>query len=170
MYSLGEVIGPFLGGIFLQNFGFPVATTIMAAITFILAIITLVFFVIKARNQPDYEVVSDSGISASWYSNSSSSSADELNFEHQPLLSDRDDHKTYTIEKVMYYEESRRQDQEVISNLNTSVKQKSNRDTKVRWNNTNLNLNTRFRILRAYQYKFSTYTIRIRLMSGIISQ
>lgn len=117
MYSLGEVIGPFLGGIFLQHFGFPVATTIMAGVTFSLAVVTTIFFVMKERNQDDYEEISDSGItsatSASWYSNSSSSSQDELNFEHQPLLYDRDEHRSYTVEKVIYYEQSRRQDQEV---------------------------------------------------------
>lgn len=128
MYSLGEVIGPFLGGIFLQNFGFPVATTIMAGITLSLALITLIFFVLKERNQVDFEEISDSGItsatSASWYSNSSSSSREELNYEHQPLLYDKQDHRNYTVEKVIYYEQSRRQDQEVsfinlvISNVN----------------------------------------------------
>lgn len=32
LYSLGEVIGPSLGGVLLQYYGFPVMSTVMAAI------------------------------------------------------------------------------------------------------------------------------------------
>lgn len=38
MYSLGEVIGPSIGGVLLQTYGFPVASTVMATITIALVI------------------------------------------------------------------------------------------------------------------------------------
>lgn len=133
MYSLGEVIGPFLGGVFLENFGFPIATTIMASLTFTLvriytkkysprfldhycifqAILTLIFFTLKEQKQLDYEKISDSGISASWNSTSSfDMEASEIS-ETQPMIHKNSDHHLYTLEKVMYYEQSRKQDQQV---------------------------------------------------------
>lgn len=36
MYSLGEVIGPAMGGFLLQYYGFPFTSTVMASITFVL--------------------------------------------------------------------------------------------------------------------------------------
>lgn len=38
MYSLGEVIGPSIGGVLLQHYGFPIASTVMATITIALVI------------------------------------------------------------------------------------------------------------------------------------
>lgn len=36
MYSLGEVIGPSLGGFLLQYYGFPITATVMASMTLVL--------------------------------------------------------------------------------------------------------------------------------------
>lgn len=36
MYSLGEVIGPMMGGFLLQYYGFPFTSTVMAIATFVL--------------------------------------------------------------------------------------------------------------------------------------
>ncbi|KAF4521169.1 hypothetical protein B566_EDAN011619 [Ephemera danica] len=44
MYSLGEVIGPSLGGLILEWYDFPTCSTVMALGTFALAIIVLIFF------------------------------------------------------------------------------------------------------------------------------
>lgn len=44
MYSLGEVIGPFLGGFLMQNYGFPTTASVMASMTFVLV---RVFFFVK---------------------------------------------------------------------------------------------------------------------------
>lgn len=83
------------------------------------AILTLIFFLIKERRSTEYERISDSGISASWNSSCSAvdlESADDAgDGENQPLLSSNkdSDHILYTMEKVMYYEQSRKQDKEV---------------------------------------------------------
>lgn len=81
---------------------------------------TLIFFVIKDKRNPEYEQISDSGISASWNSSYSSedvtkSNENISNTENEPLLnrSKDSDHMLYTMEKVMYYEQSRKQDKEV---------------------------------------------------------
>ncbi|XP_077293824.1 MFS-type transporter SLC18B1-like [Arctopsyche grandis] len=58
MYSLGEVIGPSLGGILLKNYGFPICSTVMACLTFFLAIVTFVFF--GFRSSPKLASQSDS--------------------------------------------------------------------------------------------------------------
>lgn len=49
MYSLGEVIGPSVGGVGLEWFGFPVCATLMAAVTFGLALVVLIFFSIHGQ-------------------------------------------------------------------------------------------------------------------------
>lgn len=77
------------------------------------AIVTFIFFILKDKNtNQEYERISDSGISASWNSSSADLEADDL--ETNPLLQKGSDHKLYTMEKVMYYEQSRKQDQQVI--------------------------------------------------------
>lgn len=48
-YSLGEVIGPSVGGLLLEHHGFPVASTVMAAINFALVIICSIYFPCKNR-------------------------------------------------------------------------------------------------------------------------
>ncbi|XP_022912884.1 MFS-type transporter SLC18B1-like [Onthophagus taurus] len=46
-YSLGEIIGPALGGVLLQHWGFPRASTALAGMNFIFAIVTTAYFIIK---------------------------------------------------------------------------------------------------------------------------
>ncbi|CAG9768967.1 unnamed protein product [Ceutorhynchus assimilis] len=47
VYSLGEVIGPVLGGTLMQNFEFPVTSSTMALINFVGAILALIYFKLK---------------------------------------------------------------------------------------------------------------------------
>lgn len=47
-YSLGEMIGPTLGAILLDHYGFPTCSTVMAYTTFVMAMVSLVFFTLKA--------------------------------------------------------------------------------------------------------------------------
>lgn len=111
MYSLGEVIGPSLGGFLLQYYGFPLTSTIMATMTFSLAIITFFFFFCKTTYCNDDNDTSDSGISESWRS---SNNLEDFN-EQTPLLYSVTDsnYRMYTEEKIQYYEHSRKQDSEV---------------------------------------------------------
>ncbi|CAB3369675.1 Hypothetical predicted protein [Cloeon dipterum] len=49
MYSLGEVIGPSLGGLVLEWYGFPTCATLMAGVTFAVALLVLVFFSVHGQ-------------------------------------------------------------------------------------------------------------------------
>ncbi|XP_044750167.1 MFS-type transporter SLC18B1-like isoform X2 [Coccinella septempunctata] len=112
LYSLGEVIGPSLGGVLLQYYGFPLMSTVMAAITLTIALITLMYFTTKTITGGEVAPSSDSGINESWRS-SSNNSDDEESSETTSLLFSRTDHKdyrTYTEDKVQNYGESRRMD------------------------------------------------------------
>lgn len=140
MYSLGEVVGPSMGGFLLQYYGFPLTATVMAAMTLVLVLSTLffnhqnsfihsviclfihllkilnfffppqlqafivsLFFCIKSRsNCGDCDNKSESD---SWKSS---------NDETSPLLSGDSNHRQYTEEKVQYYEQSRKQENEVV--------------------------------------------------------
>ncbi|XP_030765436.1 MFS-type transporter SLC18B1-like isoform X3 [Sitophilus oryzae] len=44
VYSLGEVVGPVLGGVLMQHFGFPTLSTTFAIINFVAGVITLIYF------------------------------------------------------------------------------------------------------------------------------
>ncbi|CAL8074594.1 unnamed protein product [Orchesella dallaii] len=112
-YSLGEVIGPSMGGFLLDHFGFPICTTVNAAICILLGIFVLLFYC-SARD-PAYELdrggprskttteVSDSGISdnaglsssqssSSMNGNKYSSDSNEILIVHEktPLLLPRE--------------------------------------------------------------------------------
>ncbi|XP_066143414.1 MFS-type transporter SLC18B1-like isoform X2 [Euwallacea fornicatus] len=92
MYSLGEVIGPTLGGTLLQYYGFPVSATVMAGGTFFMGVITFFFFIFKSTQES--EVGTDSGLSVdSWVSDTSGASA-----ESAPLLSTTN-YCTYSLER-----------------------------------------------------------------------
>ncbi|XP_060517981.1 MFS-type transporter SLC18B1-like [Cylas formicarius] len=106
MYSLGEVIGPALGGFLLQYYGFPVASSVMAASTFFMGVIAFFFYAFQS-SWGENESCSDSGISASW-KNSDSDESEETD----PLLLSGigSGYRSYTEEKVQYYGTSRRQD------------------------------------------------------------
>ncbi|XP_018321088.1 MFS-type transporter SLC18B1-like [Agrilus planipennis] len=103
VYSLGEVVGPSVGGILLQYYGFPTAATVMAAMTFLVLIPTLIFCGCQNGRNKNNENLSDSGISASWRSEDS---------EQSPLLESTSDanHRLYVQEKVNSYEQSRKMD------------------------------------------------------------
>lgn len=129
LYSLGEVIGPFLGGLLLEQCGFPWAVSSVAGLCVGLSGALAVTSCLEGRYQsPQTSLVapSDSGIggnstcsasSSSWCSNSSSSAATDRErhlSETRPLLEPQDlDRRSYTLEKVSYYTTSRRQDQQV---------------------------------------------------------
>ncbi|XP_045472619.1 MFS-type transporter SLC18B1-like isoform X2 [Harmonia axyridis] len=113
LYSLGEVIGPFLGGVLQQHYGFPLMSTVMAAITFSIALVTLLYYTTKRNINGEGNTSCDSGINESWKSSSSNSEGDCS--ETTSLLYSRTDHrdyKTYTEDKVQNYGEKRRIDQE----------------------------------------------------------
>ncbi|XP_017781207.1 PREDICTED: MFS-type transporter SLC18B1-like isoform X2 [Nicrophorus vespilloides] len=102
MYSLGEVIGPSLGGFLLQNYGFPITSTIMAGMTFSLSLIGLVYFSLRSRFELKKSTASESDFGDSW---------NESNEKTPLLVSLTDtDHRLYTEEKVQCYEQSRRMD------------------------------------------------------------
>lgn len=109
MYSLGEVLGPSLGGFFLENYGFPYTSTIMASMTFALAVITLVYFLF--RDSDESRASSDSGLSEDedWRSESQNNSV-EVSTEKTPLLMSLQDsgYRVYTEEKVLFYGKSRK--------------------------------------------------------------
>ncbi|CAG9768972.1 unnamed protein product [Ceutorhynchus assimilis] len=109
MYSLGEVVGPALGGFLLQYYGFPLSSTVMAAGTFFMGIITFFFFLFKSTWH-DSEFGTDSGISESWRNIES----DDDSSESTPLLLSQvgSNHRAYTEDKVQYYEQSRKQENE----------------------------------------------------------
>lgn len=113
MYSLGEVIGPSVGGILLEYYGFPICSTVMACVTFVLAVVTLVFFVLKENTSQSHgdESITDSGISESTSSwdHDKEGEYDGVNGsdcqEDSPLLaSGGTDYELYTREKADYYE------------------------------------------------------------------
>ncbi|KAM3966487.1 uncharacterized protein ACR2FA_012028 [Aphomia sociella] len=61
-YSLGEVLGPALGGLLSQYYGFPLSSTLCAAACFTMAIVTLTFFSLRESSKwvQATESVSDS--------------------------------------------------------------------------------------------------------------
>jgi MFS family permease len=80
MYSLGEVIGPSIGGVILERYGFPICSTVMAFATFFLAVIVLIFFSIYGQPvRPDKKPVFDT----------IEEENEESGDEGSPLLSER---------------------------------------------------------------------------------
>ncbi|KAG7304378.1 hypothetical protein JYU34_011318 [Plutella xylostella] len=59
-YSLGEVLGPALGGALAQRYGFPLCATLCAAACFTMAIVTLTFFSLRESHKLFSETASDS--------------------------------------------------------------------------------------------------------------
>lgn len=67
MYSLGEVIGPSFGGVLLDLFGFPWASSVMAAGSLATAVMATVYWCCASRNESEsfwsrVRKISDSGI------------------------------------------------------------------------------------------------------------
>ncbi|XP_049855808.1 MFS-type transporter SLC18B1-like [Schistocerca gregaria] len=100
MYSLGEVMGPSVGGTVMEYYGFPICSTVMAGLSLLLAVVTLVYFSVKHTQQHHTrEQSTDSGISENYES------------ENSPLLAgaeagDRISDHTYTRERAQFYGES----------------------------------------------------------------
>lgn len=102
MYSLGEVLGPSLGGFLLTQYGFPMSATVMAGLTLITGIIALCFFCMRVQHWSKFsEYSSDSGINESWEET-----------ECTPLLRSQtvSSHRSYLEKKIHHYEHSRRMD------------------------------------------------------------
>ncbi|GLG93155.1 Vesicular acetylcholine transporter [Gryllus bimaculatus] len=116
MYSLGEVIGPLLGGALMDKYGFPLCSTVMAGLCFLLSVITLLYFSTQnSRTCAGKESsTTDSGISdttGSWdqadeAGNGSISSPGQqgsFDAEDSPLLGAMADQANmYTHEKVYH--------------------------------------------------------------------
>ncbi|XP_074027066.1 MFS-type transporter SLC18B1 isoform X2 [Leptinotarsa decemlineata] len=119
MYSLGEVIGPALGGFLLQYYGFPIASTVMALMTLSSAIIAFIFFSLQKSYCKDCESISDSGISGSWRSTTSLEDSNE----NAPLLLPAVDssYKTFADNQYQYYDQYRKLKEEVIQPGNDST-------------------------------------------------
>ncbi|XP_050308679.1 MFS-type transporter SLC18B1-like [Anthonomus grandis grandis] len=113
MYSLGEVLGPALGGLLLQYYGFPMSATVMAAATFLTAIMAFFFFLCKSTWH-------DTGMSETPSGNSDTSDtwrlsvSSETSNDSTPLLMSQigSSYRSYTEEKVQYFEKSRREENE----------------------------------------------------------
>lgn len=70
-YSLGEVLGPMAGGLLLEHYGFPVASTFIAAVNLVLVIASAIYFPCKNRcqNEKDMKIINeqlDKGVQGSW--------------------------------------------------------------------------------------------------------
>lgn len=107
MYSLGEVIGPSLGGYLLNNYGFGICATVMAFITLLTAaLLAFAFLVLNiqgTRKRSGNDDFSDSGINESWKLEDD---------ENTPLLRSKTTftQRSYIEKKVHYYEKSRKYD------------------------------------------------------------
>lgn len=57
MYSLGEVIGPSVGGSMLQAYGFPITSTTMALLTLGLSILCAIYYLLRRDAAPSRPVI-----------------------------------------------------------------------------------------------------------------
>ncbi|XP_013148507.1 PREDICTED: MFS-type transporter SLC18B1-like [Papilio polytes] len=89
-YSLGEVLGPALGGALAQRYGFPLCATLCAAACFVMAIVTLTFFSLRESSKwIEVESLGDSvHTDSTWHSNYCTRSAPYTRTqENSPLIS-----------------------------------------------------------------------------------
>ncbi|XP_012263079.1 MFS-type transporter SLC18B1-like isoform X2 [Athalia rosae] len=110
-YSLGEVIGPSLGGFISEQYGFQVCSTVMAGLNICLAIITIVFFSFQTGNRRDISRNStskDSGIQSSGSLTHSGSLQGQD--EQTSLLQRSYDHGDHMRDQARYYANSRSAD------------------------------------------------------------
>ncbi|XP_047028533.1 MFS-type transporter SLC18B1-like [Helicoverpa zea] len=90
-YSLGEVLGPALGGALTERYGFPLCATLCAAACFTMAVVTLTFFSLReSRKCQSVGSACDSipYTDSTWNSNNfcRTRSAPHALAEHEPLL------------------------------------------------------------------------------------
>lgn len=57
VYSLGEVIGPPMGGALFTNWGFPVACTAIAFLNFSMAVTIFLFYMCKGEREEEKDVM-----------------------------------------------------------------------------------------------------------------
>nr|XP_023024252.1 MFS-type transporter SLC18B1-like [Leptinotarsa decemlineata] len=69
IYSLGDVLGPILGGTLLENYHFPVSATSFAVLNFVVGVFSLIFFVYvkKTPNVVNFPKVSPSHTDGEYY-------------------------------------------------------------------------------------------------------
>ncbi|CAH2068835.1 unnamed protein product, partial [Iphiclides podalirius] len=90
-YSLGEVLGPALGGALAERYGFPLSATMCAAACFVMGVITLIFFSLRESSKwVEEESLEDSipYTDTTWNSNfcRTRSAPSSRVAEHSPLL------------------------------------------------------------------------------------
>ncbi|CAF4780229.1 unnamed protein product [Pieris macdunnoughi] len=90
-YSLGEVLGPAVGGALAERYGFPFCATLCAVACFVMGIITLAFFSLRESSKWIDDSISDSipYTDSTWNSNfyrTQSAPASQM-AEHTPLIS-----------------------------------------------------------------------------------
>ncbi|CAH0406057.1 unnamed protein product [Chilo suppressalis] len=91
-YSLGEVLGPALGGALSQRYGFPLCATLCAAACFTIAVVTLTFFSLRESKKWENSLESGSHsipyTDTTWNSNNfcRTRSAPASRAEYSPLL------------------------------------------------------------------------------------
>ncbi|KAL0273190.1 UNVERIFIED_CONTAM: hypothetical protein PYX00_005926 [Menopon gallinae] len=88
LYALGEVIGPLVGGIMTEHYGFPMCCTVMAGCTLTVAVASFIYFLVQdcssgGRGKFRLDSFVDSGCGDS---GSNGSSCDEANDETTALL------------------------------------------------------------------------------------
>ncbi|KPI93454.1 MFS-type transporter C6orf192-like [Papilio xuthus] len=89
-YSLGEVLGPAVGGALAQRYGFPLCATLCAAACFVMALVTLTFFSLRESSKwLEVESLGDSvHTDSTWHSNFCTRSAPYTRTrENSPLIS-----------------------------------------------------------------------------------
>ncbi|XP_072935829.1 MFS-type transporter SLC18B1-like [Epargyreus clarus] len=92
-YSLGEVLGPALGGALAQRYGFPLCATLCAAACFTMAVVTLTFFSLResskwmqvAQSESDSIPYTDSTWTSNYFCRPHSAPESKLN-ENTPLV------------------------------------------------------------------------------------
>ncbi|KAJ3662536.1 hypothetical protein Zmor_006881 [Zophobas morio] len=59
VYSLGEVLGPVIGGAVLQNFGFPVTSTVFSLLNLVMAVVGTFYFFLRKRKNSSSNILTD---------------------------------------------------------------------------------------------------------------
>ncbi|XP_050673368.1 MFS-type transporter SLC18B1-like [Leptidea sinapis] len=91
-YSLGEVLGPAVGGALAERYGFPFCATLCAAACFTMGVVTLTFFTLRESTKwiEEIDTMSDSipYTDSTWTSNNfiRTHSAPPSNYEYSPLV------------------------------------------------------------------------------------